>query len=191
MQRIDRRGFMTRMLALGLLSPIAVSARAGAEPAAVVAGTDGEWATLAAILQHLLPGGDGAPSAADVHAIDYLRATLDEPLADRAWRARMLSGAARVQAAALAAHERAFVALDGEAREQVPRTIEGEPGGQTFLSKLLDFLIEGLLADPIYGGNADQRGWRWLQHSPGFPRPPADKAWYRLAGLRNPRHKGV
>lgn len=176
---------MTRMLALGLLGPVAMAGCTRAPEAGDA------WTVLAAILQHLLPGGDGVPSAAEVHAIDYLRATLDDPRADQDWRTRILDGARRVQAAAQAGHGAAFAALTAAAREQVLRRIEGEAGGQTFLSKLLDFLFEGLLADPIYGGNFEQRGWRGLQHTPGFPRPPADKLWYRLLPMRESRNKSV
>lgn len=173
------------MLALGLLGPVAVAGCARVPESA------DHWAVLAAILQHMLPGGGGVPSAAEVHAIDYLRATLEHPLADHAWRARILDGAKRVQRAAQSGHGQSFTALNAAAREQVLRQIEDEPGGQTFLSKLLDFLFEGLLADPIYGGNFEERGWRGLQHTPGFPRPPADKLWYRLLPMRESRVKSL
>lgn len=69
----------------------------------------------------------------------------------------------------------------GEAqREGVLRAEEAAPGEQRALSKLLDFLIESLLVDPIYGGNRDQCGWQWLQHPPGFARPPASHRWCQL-----------
>ena len=51
--------------------------------------------------------------------------------------------------------------------------------------------VEALLADPVYGGNFDQTGWRWLSHQPGFPRPSADKTWYRLAPAVQRRSKAT
>jgi len=33
----------------------------------------------------------------------------------------------------------------------------------------------------VYGGNPDGIGWKWLEHQPGYPTPPADKSWYKLA----------
>ena len=50
-----------------------------------------------------------------------------------------------------------------------------------WLSLLLTYLLEALLADPVYGGNPGGIGWQWLAHQPGFPTPPADKTWYKLA----------
>ena len=60
------------------------------------------------------------------------------------------------------------------------RQIEQSNAGQNWLSLLLTYLLEALLADPVYGGNPDGIGWQWLEHQSGFPRPPADKTWYRL-----------
>ena len=32
--------------------------------------------------------------------------------------------------------------------------------------------------DPVYGGNPDGIGWKWLMHPPGFPRPPKGKTYH-------------
>jgi gluconate 2-dehydrogenase gamma chain len=42
--------------------------------------------------------------------------------------------------------------------------------------------MEALLTDPAYGGNPGGIGWRWLQHVPGYPRPPMDKIYPELLG---------
>lgn len=180
---IERRRFLTRMIALGLLlrSPQTLSIELRETVAADPLGNGQDpWQTLGAILAHMLPHSDAAPGADDVHALDYLRATLEHPSADTAWKARIVDGAHRVAMLSHEKHGQAFTQIDGAQREALLRQIESEPGGSRWLSKLLDFLIEGLLADPIYGGNTEQAGWRWLRHQPGFPRPPADKRWYLL-----------
>jgi hypothetical protein len=46
------------------------------------------------------------------------------------------------------------------------------------------------LADPVYGGNRERRGWEWLAHQPGYPRPPPGKTWYRLAAPVHFQRKG-
>jgi gluconate 2-dehydrogenase gamma chain len=48
------------------------------------------------------------------------------------------------------------------------------------LSLLLYYIFEALLSDPVYGGNPGGIGWQWLEHQPGFPRPPADKIYGNL-----------
>lgn len=178
-----RRNFLTRMAALGLISHsrLALALDGGAP----VTGADwvdqAPWPTLRAILAHLWPAGAGMPGADELHAIDYLHETLEHPAADADAKTRIVAGAARTEALAWERFGRAFAALAEADRESVLRQIENERGGQRWLSLLLTFLVEGLLADPVYGGNFEQRGWRWLRHPPGFPRPPADRTWYRLA----------
>lgn len=171
------------MAALGLLAqgPSAWALDAAATPAPGDWASQPPWTTLAAVLAHMLPERDGAPGAEGCRAIVYLHATLQHPAADADARTRLLAGAARTEVVAAERFDAAFPALDEAQREAVLRQIENERGGQRWLSLLLTFLIEGLLADPVYGGNHQQSGWRWLQHPPGFPRPPADKTWYRLA----------
>jgi gluconate 2-dehydrogenase gamma chain len=61
------------------------------------------------------------------------------------------------------------------------REIEQSRAGRNWLSLLLTYLLEALLADPVYGGNPDGIGWTWLEHQPGYPAPPRDKSWYKLA----------
>ncbi|PKM09736.1 MAG: hypothetical protein CVV15_08145 [Gammaproteobacteria bacterium HGW-Gammaproteobacteria-5] len=180
---LDRREFIATVAALGLL------ARGGvgwALPAADVAASapawlaQQPWSTLNAVMAHLLPAGEGIPGAEQIHAIIYLHNTLTTPGADDGQRERMLAGAERVSALAQADYGKLLQLLDGEQREAVLRKLEGQSGGQRWLSWLLNFVLEALLADPVYGGNPDGIGWTWLQHQPGYPRPPADKVWYQL-----------
>ena len=44
-------------------------------------------------------------------------------------------------------------------------TLEGGLPGRTFFGVLYDNVMEGLFADPIYGGNKDKAGWKMV----GFP----------------------
>jgi gluconate 2-dehydrogenase gamma chain len=55
-----------------------------------------------------------------------------------------------------------------------------ETNGKQWISTILRYILEALLTDPIYGGNPNAIGWKWLDHQPGFPRPPANKRYYLL-----------
>lgn len=180
---LDRREFIATLAALGLLSRTGIGwALPAAESAASAPAwlAQEPWPTLNAVLAHLLPAGEGIPGAEQIHAVAYLHATLTTVGADDGQYERILDGAERVMALAQRDFGQPFPMLDGEQREAVLRKLEGQSGGQRWLSSLLNFLLEALLADPLYGGNPDGIGWTWLQHQPGYPRPPADKAWYRL-----------
>lgn len=190
---IDRRQFLVRMVALGLLSREALDIASALDTASAPTPwlDQAPWQTLRAVLAHLLPHSDDAPGADDIHAIVYLHDTLENPSADGAAKARIVEGAQRVEALAQTQHQQPFAALGEAQRETLLREFEGLRGGSAWLSSLLTFLLEALLADPVYGGNFDQTGWRWLSHQPGFPRPSADKTWYRLAPAVQRRSKAT
>jgi gluconate 2-dehydrogenase gamma chain len=65
-----------------------------------------------------------------------------------------------------------FAALKHDARERICRILQNEYNqGEAWLSTLISYTLEALLGDPVYGGNIDEAGWRWLDHVPGEPRP--------------------
>ncbi|HHH44483.1 MAG TPA: gluconate 2-dehydrogenase subunit 3 family protein [Gammaproteobacteria bacterium] len=181
---VTRREFLSRLAALGALAAsypaLALQERrSGAVEAPDWAGKD-PWHTLTAVQQHLFPAGEDTPGAADIHAIQYLRNTLDNPAADGEDREFVVNGVGWLNELAQERTGKPFIKLDETQREELLRTIEQSRAGRNWLSLLLTYLLEALLADPVYGGNPHGIGWQWLQHQPGFPRPPADKTWYRL-----------
>lgn len=45
---------------------------------------------------------------------------------------------------------------------------------QTYLSRMITVIFEAMLLDPIYGGNPNEIGWEWLEHTGGSPRATAN-----------------
>ena len=192
---ISRREFLTRLgvlAALGASYPVAaleqlrVNARSATHPDWL--DTD-PWKTLAAVQEHLFPATEDAPGADDIQAILYLRNTLENPLADEEHRTFVFDGVGWLNELAQENHQRPFTALPEAQRETLLRTIEESRAGRRWLSKLLTWILEALLSDPVYGGNPNGVGWKWLEHQPGFPEPPANKTWYRLASPVHYRRK--
>ena len=190
-----RRRFIEQMATLGVLAaacpPQALAAmRAAAPPAGQAEWLQRDpWLTLAAVQEHLFPAGEDTPGAGDIRAIHYLHDTLENPAADGGDREFIVNGVGWLNELLEERYGKPFAALDEAQREEGLRRIEQSAAGSNWLSLLLDYLLEALLADPVYGGNPDGIGWHWLQHQPGFPRPPADKAWYRLAPRVHYRRK--
>lgn len=140
------------------------------------------WEVLAAALDQLLPADGPGPGARDIGAAGYLRTVLDGPRIDPGERDFLLRGAGWLNDAARQEAGDAFTALPPAERDAVLTTISRSNAGDRWLARLLDYLFEALLADPVYGGNTERRGWAWLDHRAGSPRPPADKTYPRLAG---------
>ncbi|HED18890.1 MAG TPA: gluconate 2-dehydrogenase subunit 3 family protein [Gammaproteobacteria bacterium] len=183
---ISRREFLARLAMMGALAasyPAAALQKLRTATGRVVnpdRAYKDPWLTLAAVQQQMFPAGDDIPGAGDIRAIVYLRNTLENTAADGEDREFVFNGVEWLNDLAQEQKGKPFIDLDEAQRETLLRKIEQSNAGQNWLSLLLTYLFEALLADPVYGGNPDGIGWQWLQHQPGFPRPPADKTWYRL-----------
>ena len=185
LMHMDRRSFIGLLSSVAAAYPMA-SLAALREPSKA----DGEtpdnslaepWLTLAAVQQHLFPADEDSPGASDINAIGYLQNMMQAPDIDQEEKDFIQQGVGWLNGIARKQTSMAFIKLDEKAREQVLRSIEKSRAGERWLSLMLSYLLEALLSDPVYGGNPDGIGWDWLQHQPGFPTPPADKKYYRLA----------
>lgn len=183
---MDRRTFLNRLALLGSLAaayPAALLAEQRRQAQSAASPTwlaDDPWKTLTAVQQHMLPATADAPGAGDIGAITYLRNSIENDDADGEDRDFIFKGVGWLNELTRETYQQPFVALDETQRESMLRRIEESRAGENWLSLLLTYLLEALLADPVYGGNTDGRGWDWLEHQPGYPTPPSDKVWYRL-----------
>jgi len=183
---LSRREFLQRLALLGsLLAGYPVALLAQSRSAAQLQQppewrNEDPWKTLAAVQEHMFPAAADNPGAGDIHAIVYLHNTVENPAADGEDREFLFNGVGWLNDLSRGKTGLSFVALDEPQREKLLRQIEQSRAGRNWLSLLLTYVLEALLADPVYGGNPDGIGWQWLAHQPGYPRPPADKAWYKL-----------
>lgn len=142
------------------------------------------WLTLSTVQDHLFPqektNKDNSPSAKDIHALAYLQNMMNAPDFDKEEYELINNGVGWLNDLSKQQYSKKFVQLDTDAKEKILRRIESSRVGSRWLSVLLTYLIQALLTDPIYGGNPNGIGWAWLQHQPGFPRPPENKKYFKL-----------
>ncbi len=183
---ISRREFINRIAVLGSLAtyyPLVTLAQQRADRQPELPSdwrNEDPWATLAEVQRHLFPASADTPGADDIRALVYLRNTIENLDADGEDRAFVFNGVGWLNDLAQDNTQQPFIVLDEQHRETLLRQIEKSRAGRNWLSLLLTYLLEALLADPVYGGNPNGIGWKWLEHQPGFPTPPEDKTWYRL-----------
>jgi gluconate 2-dehydrogenase gamma chain len=178
---IDRRAFLLRVAggSLAALFGLPAAARAGMETA-VSRSAEHTWETLDQVQQQLFPSEPEAPGAREINALDYLRFVVDDPKVDAEERSFILLGAGWLDGIARETYRHDFIGLNPTQQEAVLQKIAASPAGENWLSTLITYLLEALLTDPVYGGNPEGIGWRWLQHIPGYPRPTPDKTYPRL-----------
>ncbi len=121
----------------------------------------------------MLPSEPGSPGAREVNAIGYLRLVLNHPSVEAHDRDLLLEGVVGLDSLSQGRFAKRFTALADPEREVILRDFEKSAIGAHWLGEMLDFLLEALLGDPIYGGNPNGIAWAWLGITPGFPRPPA------------------
>ncbi len=129
-----------------------------------------EAATVAAFTERLMPGAPGKPGARDAGGLNYIDLALAGAYADLQDFYRR--GLAQLDQYCRKTYREPFVRLSAGQQEAVITAIdEGKateftwPTAQAFFNTLRTHTMEGMFADPVYGGNKDFAGWRLV----GFP----------------------
>ena len=131
---------------------------------------DEDAATVAAFAERLMPGAPGKPGAGEAGVLNYIDLALAGAYSDLQDFYRR--GLASLDRHCRQSHNQPFVLLDAAAQDAVVGALEKGaapaftwPTAPAFFNMLRTHTMEGMFADPIYGGNKDFAGWRLV----GFP----------------------
>jgi len=127
-------------------------------------------ATIAAFTERLMPSAPGKPGARDADVLNYIDLALAGAYADMQDFYRR--GLAQLEAHCRGTYKEPFVRLSPERQDEVISSLENDkvtgftyPSAREFFNTLRTHTMEGMFADPLYGGNKDFAGWRLV----GFP----------------------
>ncbi|MBU0484962.1 MAG: gluconate 2-dehydrogenase subunit 3 family protein [Proteobacteria bacterium] len=181
----SRRQFIQRLTHLSVFAaglPVIIKTKSvrAADCSPDLIKTNEPWQTIIAVQNHLFPAGPKSPGAIEIKAAEYLQIILAAPDMDPEECQFIINGPQRINALATEMYQKKFIALEDGAREKVLRRIEKNMAGRNWLISILSYLFEALLSDPVYGGNPAGIGWQWLNHQPGYPRPPQNKKYWML-----------
>jgi gluconate 2-dehydrogenase gamma chain len=128
---------------------------------------DDDAVTVAAFAERLMPRAPGKPGASDAGVLNYIDLALSgayEHLQDFYRR-----GLAALDGYCRKTHNAPFAQLDAAKQDEVIAALEQGKGSgftwpsqQAFFNTLRTHTMEGMFADPIYGGNKDFAGWRLI-----------------------------
>jgi gluconate 2-dehydrogenase gamma chain len=135
---------------------------------------DDDAATMAAFTERLWPAAPGQPGATDIGVLNYIDLALAGAYSDLQDFYRR--GLAQLDAYCQSAHGKPFERLDAAMQDDVIRALEqGKATGftwptpQAFFNTVRTHTMEGLFADPVYGGNKNFEGWRQVSFPGGQP----------------------
>jgi gluconate 2-dehydrogenase gamma chain len=131
---------------------------------------DEQGSTVAAFAERLMPGAPGKAGARDANVLNYIDLALSGAYADQQDFYRR--GLAQLDEHCVKAHGKPFARLAAAQQDEVITALEqGKasefvfPTAQAFFNTLRTHTMEGMFADPVYGGNKDFAGWKLV----GFP----------------------
>jgi gluconate 2-dehydrogenase gamma chain len=127
-------------------------------------------ATIAAFAERLMPGAPDKPGAHNTGVLNYIDLALAGAYADLQEFYRQ--GLLQLDAYCGKTYKKPFTQLGAAQQDEVLTALEaGKAGGfswptaQVFFNTVRTHTMEGMFADPIYGGNKDFLGWELV----GFP----------------------
>jgi gluconate 2-dehydrogenase gamma chain len=170
-----------------------VPGQTGASAAYLYLNSD-EAAFVEALVDHMVPADEFSPRGTDLGLNVYIDRALaggwgkgDRLYMQGPWKQGAPSqgyqlpltpaelyrtGIAAANAACVAKYAKAFDKISAEQREQFLLdlqagnvTFDNGPPARVFFSVLYQNVVEGMFADPIYGGNRNKAGWKMI----GFP----------------------
>jgi gluconate 2-dehydrogenase gamma chain len=131
---------------------------------------DDNAATVTAFAERLMPGAPGKPGATDAGVLNYIDLALAGAYADQQDLYRR--GLAALDAHCRTTYGKPFVQLSAAQQDETIAALEAGkatgftwPSAQAFFNTVRTHTMEGMFADPVYGGNKDFAGWRLV----GFP----------------------
>ena len=131
---------------------------------------DEQAITVTAFAERLMPGAPGKPGATEANVINYIDLALAGAYSDQQEFYR--HGLTQLDAYCQATHKAQFAKLPAAQQDEVIAALEDGkatgfqwPTARAFFETLRTHTMEGMLADPVYGGNKDFAGWRLV----GFP----------------------
>ena len=129
-----------------------------------------ESATISAFTERVMPGAPGKPGARDAGVLNYIDLAVAGAYSDLQEFYR--HGLAQLDEYSRKTHNAAFSRLSAAQQDEIITALESGkadgftwPTAREFFNTLRVHTMEGMFADPVYGGNKDFAGWRLV----GFP----------------------
>lgn len=158
----NRRNF----LKAGVLSSVIFVASGGE-----LLGATTTLTTLKIMQKDLLHDADEMPSFEQINPNKYLTLIFNHSRVSQEEKNYLKNGASWLNEEAIEMYEKPYTSLDADKRQRVLISFSSRDWGKSYIDTILSYMMEAMLGDPLYGGNKDGSGWKFLNHRGGEPSP--------------------
>lgn len=127
--------------------------------------------TLALLHKDLFPSSSFIPNVKFINANFYLDKIFQHSRISSEDKEFIRDGVKWLNEEAVSKYKKKYVNLSSKQRQKVLQDVANTDWGESWLKNIMMYMMEAMLGDPIYGGNIGERGWKWLNHKTGKPRP--------------------
>jgi len=123
--------------------------------------------TIAVVQSDLFPKAEEL----NINTVDYINIIIRHSRITKEDKDFLRDGVKWLNEEAIALHERTYIKLQEEERQNILALISQEAWGESWIHTMMTYIFEAMLGDPIYGSNIDEAGWNWLSFQGGLPSP--------------------
>lgn len=145
-----------------------------------------EMKNIYALQNFLLPEHSKGPSAAEMNAHQYFVWSLSDQYLPSSDKDYFVSKTIQFFELCKEQTTKHFHRLSETEQENFILKNISESWFENYLAKMITVIFEATLLDPIYGGNVNEEGWKWLDHIPGSPRPNAETKYPEILSKLKP-----
>ncbi len=127
--------------------------------------------TLTILQNDLFPPIDAKLNISYINAREYLSYIMHHKRVSDDTKQFIRNGVKWLNEEADSLYNAVYPELDNQKRQKVLESIAKQSWGESFIETILTFIFEALFGDPVYGINKDEVGWKWIDYTPGLPRP--------------------
>lgn len=128
--------------------------------------------TLLHVFEDLFPPNIAMPSIHKINILGFMKAVLADKRVQHSTKQQIIEGVKWLNLTANNSYDKNYIELSYVQRQNLLIGISQKEWGDNWLWNLMNFGFEAMFSDPVYGGNLQENGWKWVDHVSGSPRPP-------------------
>ena len=106
-----------------------------------------------------------------INTASYISIILHHSRIEKSDKEYLRNGVKWLNESAVKNYKKQYTKLLTQERQELLKIVAQEKWGHSWLDTMMRYIFEASFGDPIYGGNNNEAGWKWLAFEGGQPRP--------------------